>query len=160
MRDRVLRKKVAGYEHKDKNCHTVKRGWLDFTIATIFGKVTFQRQRIWCKTCNKWVTPLNKALGLHEEEKETLALQQLSSLCAVNQPYCQAENMVKEITQDSEVISHQQVKLIVDQEGNQLRQCEEQDRKHISMDVIREILDRKPHSSTRIGQLYIWYICS
>jgi len=151
------KKLLSGYEHKDKNCHTVKRGWLDFTLATVFGKVTFQRQRIWCKKCGKWVTPLNDALGLHEEEKErtTLALQQLASLCAINQPYRQAEKMVREITQDSEVISHQQVKLIVDQEGNQRRQSEEQDRNHVSMNVIRGILNRQPLSPTRIGQLYI-----
>jgi hypothetical protein len=63
--------------------------------------------------------------------------------------------MVKEITQDHEVISHQQIKLIVDQKGSQLRQYEEQDRKHISMNVIRGILDRQSRSPTLIGQLYI-----
>jgi len=151
------KKLLSEYNHKGKNCRTVKRGWLDFTLATMFGKVTFQRQRIWCKTCGKWVTPLNEALGLHEEEKEksTIALQQLASLCAVNQPYRLAEKMVEEITQDHEVISHQQVKLIVDQKGNQLRQYEEQDRKHISMNAIREILPRQSRSPTRTGQLYI-----
>lgn len=151
------KKLLSEYKHKDKKCHIVKRGWLDFTLATMFGKVTFQRQRIWCKRCSKWVTPLNEALGLHEEEKErsTLALQQLSSLCAVNQPYRQAQNMIREITQDHEIISHQQVKLIVDQEGNLLRQYEEQDRKHISTNAIREIFPRQSRSPTRTGQLYI-----
>jgi len=159
------KKLLSEYVHKDGECCTVKRGKVDFTLATAFGKVTFPRQRVLCKTCGKWVTPLNEALGLHEEEKErtTLALQQLSSLCAVSQPYRLAEKMVKEITQDPEVISHQQIKLIVDQEGDRLRQYEEQERKYISYGVIREIVDevrtgqpRSPtRSATRSGRFYI-----
>lgn len=151
------KKLLSEYVHKDKECHTVRRGKLDFTLASAVGKVTFPRQRLRCDTCGKWVTPLNEALGLHEGEKErtTLALQQLSSLCAVNQPYRLAEKMVKEITQDSSVISHQQVKLTVDTEGNRLRHYEEQERKRISLDVIREILDRRQRSPTLSGQFYI-----
>jgi len=152
---------LSEYAHKGKQCHTVKRGKLDFTLATVFGKVTFRRQRVFCKTCREWVTPINDALGLHDEEKErtSLALQQLSSLYAVNQPYRQAEKAMKEITQDTEVISHQQIKLIVDQEGNQLRQYEEQNRKDISYGVIREIVDEmrtgQPRSPTRSECFYI-----
>lgn len=91
---------LSEYTHKGKQCQTVKRGKLDFTLATVFGKVTFQRQRVFCKTCREWVTPINDSLGLHAEEKErtSLALQQLSSLYAVNQPYRQAEKAVKDIT--------------------------------------------------------------
>ncbi|MFC1715040.1 ISKra4 family transposase [Candidatus Poribacteria bacterium] len=160
---------LSEYTHRGKECHTVKRGKLNFTLATVFGKVTFQRQRVFCKTCRKWVTPLNEALGFHEEDKErtTLALQQLSSLYAVNQPYRQAEKAVADITQDTEAISHQQIKLIVDQEGDRLRQYEEQKRKDISYDVIREIVDelrtpqsRSPTCSARFppkhpGRFYI-----
>ena len=91
---------LSEYIHKDKECQTVKRGKLDFTLATAIGKVTFPRQRIFCKTCKKWVTPLNEALGLHTEEQErtSLAFQQLSSLYAVNQPYRLAEETVCTIT--------------------------------------------------------------
>ena len=156
------KKLLSEYVHKDEGCHTVRRGKLDFTLASAVGKVTFPRQRLRCDTCGKWVTPLNEALGLHEGEKErtTLALQQLSSLCAVNQTYPRvrgdlAEKMVKEITQDSSAISHQQIKLTVDTEGNRLRQYEEQERKCVSLDVIREIVDRQPRSPTLSGQFYI-----
>lgn len=150
-------KLLSEYVHKDEECHTVRRGKLDFTLASAVGKVTFPRQRLRCDTCGKWITPLNEALGLHEGEKErtTLALQQLSSLCAVNQPYRLAEKMVREITQDSIAISHQQIKLTVDTEGNRLRHYEEQERKRISLDVIREIVDRQPPSPTLSGQFYI-----
>ena len=51
---------LSEYTHKDKECQTVKRGKLDFTLATAIGKVTFPRQRIFCKTCGKWITPLKK----------------------------------------------------------------------------------------------------
>ncbi len=64
-----------------------------------------------------------------------------------------------DITQDPKAISHQQIKLIVDQEGDRLRQYEEQKRKDISYGVIREIVDevpmRQPRSPTRSGQFYI-----
>jgi hypothetical protein len=158
---------LSEYTHKDKQCQTVKRGKLDFTLATAIGKVTFPRQRIFCKTCRKWVTPLNEALGLHEEdetlERTSLALQQLSSLYAVNQPYRLAEKTVKDITQDPEVISHQQIKLIVDHQGDGLRQYEEQKRKHTSYAVIREIVDEvragqpslPARSATYPGQFYV-----
>jgi hypothetical protein len=66
---------------------------------------------------------------------------------------------VADITQDPKAISHQQIKLVVDQEGNQLRQYEEQKRKDISYGVIGEIVDvvpmRQPRSPTRSGQFYI-----
>jgi hypothetical protein len=135
---------LSQYTHKDKQCQTVKRGKLDFTLATAIGKVTFPRQRIFCKTCRQWVTPLNEALGLHAEEQErsSLALQQLSSLYAINQPYRLAEKTVKDITQDPEAISHQQIKLIVDHQGDELRQHEEQKRKSVSYGVIRGIVDK------------------
>ena len=155
------KKLLSEYVHKAKECHTVRRGKLDFTLATAVGKVTFPRQRLFCETCREWVTPLNEALGLHDEEKErtSIGLQQLSSLCAVNQPYRLAEKMVKKITQDPGVISHQQIKLVVDQEGSQVRQREEQERKRVSFDVVREIVDGQPGSPTRparrSGQFYI-----
>lgn len=53
------KKLLSEYTHRGKQCQTVKRGKLDFTLATVFGKVKFQRQRVFCKTCRKWVTPLN-----------------------------------------------------------------------------------------------------
>ena len=159
------KKLLSEYTHRGKECRTQKRGKRGFTLATIFGKVTFPRQRVHCKTCRQWVIPLNEALGLHDEEKErtTLALQQLASLYAVNQPYRLAEKAVKDITQDPEVISHHQIKLIVTQEGHRLRQYEEQKRKDISYGVIREIVDelrtpqsRSPtRSAKHQGQFYI-----
>ena len=155
------RELLSEYTHKGKQCQTQNRGKRGLTLATVFGKVKFPRQRVYCKTCKQWVIPLNEALGLHEEDKErtSMALQQLSSLYAANQPYRQAESAVKDITQDTEAISHQQIKLVVDQEGNELRQYEEQKRKDISYDVIREIVDEvrmgQPRSPTRSGQFYI-----
>ena len=155
------RKLLSEYTHKGKQCQTQNRGKRSLTLATIFGKVKFPRQRVYCKTCKQWVIPLNEALGLHEEDKErtSMALQQLSSLYAANQPYRQAEAAVKDITQDTEAISHQQIKLVVDQEGDGLRQYEEQKRKDISYDVIREIVDEvrmgQPRSPTRSGQFYM-----
>ncbi len=161
------KKLLSEYTHKGKECQTQNRGKRGFTLATVFGKVPFPRQRVYCKTCRQWVIPLNEALGLHDGEKErtTMALQQLSSLYAVNQPYRLAEKAVKDITQDPEVISHQQIKLMVDQEGSGLRQYEEQKRKDISYSVIREIVDelRTPQSRSpthsvgckRPGQFYI-----
>jgi hypothetical protein len=156
---------LSEYTHKNKQCQIVKRGKLDFTLATAIGKVTFPRQRIFCKTCRQWVTPLNEALELHAEEQEraSLAFQQLCSLYAINQPYRLAEKAVKEITQDPEVISHQQIKLIVDHQGDGLRQYEEQKRKSVSYGVIRGIVDKvragQPDSpalsATRPGQFYV-----
>lgn len=152
---------LSEYTHRGKQCQTVKRGKLDFTLATAIGKVTFPRQRLFCKTCREWVTPLNEALGLHDEEKErtSVALQQLSSLYAIKQPYRQAMETVRDITQDPEVISHQQIKLIVDQEGNRLRQYEERKRKDISYGVIRKIVDEmrteQTRSPTRSGKFYV-----
>ncbi len=152
---------LSEYTHRNEQCQTVKRGKLDFTLATAIGKVTFPRQRVFCKTCKKWITPLNEALGLHDEEKErtSVALQQLSSLYALSQPYRQATQTVGDITQDPEVISHQQIKLIVDQEGNRLRQSEERKRKDISYGVMREIVDEmrtgQSRSPTDLGQFYV-----
>jgi hypothetical protein len=94
-------------------------------------------------------------------------MQQLCSLYAVKQPYRLAAETVRDITQDPEVISHQQIKLIVDHQGDGLRQYEEQKRKRISHGIVREIVDRvrtqrsrsptRPAtcSAIRPGQFYV-----
>ena len=84
------KKLLSEYTHKGKECQMQNRGKRDFTLATAIGKVTFPRQRVFCKACRKGVIPLNEALGLHQEEHErtSLALQQLSSLYAINKLNC------------------------------------------------------------------------
>ena len=61
---------LSEYTHQDGNCQTERRGFREFALRAVFGKVTFPRQRIYCKTCGEWVIPLNEALGLHDDEQE------------------------------------------------------------------------------------------
>ena len=63
-------KVLSEYIHKNKRCDTGRRGFREFTMKTVFGKVQFSRQRMLCNTCGKWVIPVNAALGLHDDEQE------------------------------------------------------------------------------------------
>ncbi|MFC1713805.1 UPF0236 family transposase-like protein [Candidatus Poribacteria bacterium] len=148
---------LSGYEHKDKHCHVIRKGKLDFTLTTAMGKVRFSRKRMLCKTCGEWVTPINEALGLHDDEKEraTLGFKELSSLCATNQPYRKAMEMMMRITQDPEIVSHEQIRLMVKREGRRLRQQEEKDRKWSVFYLVRDLLDRPYHVPTGDGKLYV-----
>jgi hypothetical protein len=133
------------------------KGKLDFTLATAIGKITFPRKRMLCKTCQEWVTPINEALGLHGDEKErvTAGFRELSSLFAINQPYRKAVEMMRQITQDTDIVSHEQMRLMVKREGRKIRQHEEKDRKWSVFYFIRDLLDRPHHVPTGDGRLYV-----
>ena len=51
---------LSEYTHKSKHCHLVKRGTRAFTLKTVVGGVRYPRQRMYCRTCNQWVIPLNE----------------------------------------------------------------------------------------------------
>jgi hypothetical protein len=85
-------KVVSEYAHKSSRrgqCHVVRRGFRDFTIRTVFGKVAFPKHRMLCETCNEWVIPLNEALGLHDDEQERaiIGFKELCCLYAVHHPF-------------------------------------------------------------------------
>ena len=151
--DRIL----FGYRHKDKRCKLIRKGKLDFSIATLFGRIIFKRQRILCKRCNKWLTPLNDALGIHDDEHErsTLGFRELSCLCAAHQPYRQATQMIKQITHDMDVVCHEQVRQIAQTEGKLVRQREEEDRSDAVFCFVRAIQNKPHRPPPASGRLYI-----
>ncbi len=148
---------LSGYEHKDEHCHVIRKGKLDFTLTTAMGKVSFARKRMLCKTCGEWVTPLNEALGLHDDEqgRATTGFKELSSFCAMNQPYRKAVEMMMRITQDTETVSHEQMRMMVKGEGRRVRQQEENDRKWSVFHFVRDLLDRPYHVPAGDGKLYV-----
>jgi hypothetical protein len=150
---------LCSYRHKDKRCKLIRKGKQEFSIATLFGKVKFSRQRVLCKRCKKWLLPINEALGLHDDDKEraTIGFKELSSLCSANQPYRQATQMVKQITYDQKVVSHEQVRQIVQTEGEKVRQVEEEDRKDAVFCFIKS-LQNNPYSR-RKGYRGRFYVC-
>lgn len=154
LRERQL---LAEYQHVDATCQVVKRGMLAVTLGTAFGKVTFHRQRVFCKTCRQWVTPLNPVLG-HTRKgngRSTQGLKALASLCAVTQPYRLAQKMVCQITQDDHVISPRHIEAIVDQEGRTLRQRDEHDQQQLACEVLSTIQEDQAPVVTREGPLYL-----
>lgn len=154
----LLEQKVLSrYVHKGKGCKVVKRGKLGFTLRTVFGKIHFRRHRVYCKTCGQWVTPLNGALGLHDQElgRATLGFRSLVSRCGVDPSYRLAQELIGEVTQDKDVVSVRQVESIVDAEGGRLRRQEEEERRRVSFDVIREIQDHRECGPRVEGKLYV-----
>jgi len=159
---------LSEYIHKDSDCHTVKRGLWEFTLKTALGKVRFLRRRVFCNTCNQWITPIDKALGLHddEHEKATAGFKELSCLCSVNQPYRQAADTIRHVTQDPEIVSHEEVRQIVQEEGKQVRKREEDDREDAVFCFVRAIQNRPDRAPPSSGSLFFrWsaerqlYIC-
>lgn len=155
--EKVLSEYTHKQKHKGKGCHVVRCGRRDFTLKTVFGEVRFPRQRIFCKTCGKWLIPINEALGLHDDEQEraTTGFKELSSLCALHQPYRLATEMIRNITQDSGAASHEQIRLIVQEEGKRVRQREEEERKDAVFCFIKALQNNQYHKPTYNGRLYI-----
>jgi hypothetical protein len=134
---------TSRYTHKSNDCHTVKRGLREFTYKTAIGEVTFPRRRMYCQTCREWVIPINQALGLHDEQHEraTTGFKELSCLCSVRQPYRQAAEMVGHITQDVAIVSHEQVRQIVQEEGKRVRAMEEEERRDTVFYFVKGLQD-------------------
>lgn len=124
-------KVLSGYIHKNRHCQLKRRGFRGFALRTVFGKVKFSRQRMLCDTCNEWVIPINEALGLHDDEQEraTIGFKELSCLHAVRVPYRLAVENVQHSTHDSEIVSHEQIRQIVQEEGGRVREREEEERR-------------------------------
>jgi len=151
---------LSGYVHMSEKCQLVRKGKLDYTLATAIGKLTFPRQRMLCKTCGKWVIPINDALGLHDEkERATIGFKELCCLYAVHKPYRLAEANVRHSTQDQQIVSHEQVRLIVKREGKRVRQREEQERKDAVfcfVKALQEIQHGRPyHRPAYNGRFYV-----
>ena len=93
---------LSEYTHKGEHCHLERRGFRDFAVRAVFGRVSFPRQRMFCKTCGQWVIPINEALGLHDEEQEraTIGFKELSCLYAIHHPYRSAVEKMEQVTQD------------------------------------------------------------
>jgi len=141
----------------DKSCHMVRCGQREFTLKTAFGEVRFPRQRMFCKTCGKWLIPLNDALGLHddENEKSTIGFKELSGLCSVNQPYRLAADMIRQVTQDPDIVSHEHVRQLVQEEGRLVRQMEEENRKDAVFCFIKSLQNNPSGYHPYSGRMYI-----
>ena len=155
------REVLSGYTHRDEHCQTSKRGYRDFTVRTVFGRVRFPRQRLLCQTCGEWVIPLNDALRLHEDEQEraTIGFKELACLYAVHHPYRQAVERVEQVSQDPQIVSHEHIRQIVQTEGERVRARDEEERRDAVFCFVKSIqgdLYSKPRR--RIGYSGRFYV--
>ncbi len=150
-------KVLPEYIHKNKDCQTGRRGLRELTLKTVFGKVRFPRQRILCNTCGEWVIPINEALGLHDggQERSTTGFKELSCLHAVHAPYRLAAENVQQSTQDSQIVSHEQVRQIVLEEGKGVRKREEEERKDAVFCFIKGLQNGEYPRDACSGRFYI-----
>ena len=145
------------WTHLDDDCHLVRRGRTPVTLTSTVGKVRIDRQRLFCKRCKEWVTPLNEELGLHQtgNGRATRGFRELSCLCGSKQPYRQAQHMIGMITQDAKVTSTKQVHLVVGREGSRLRAAEDESYASVSSQIVSDVQDRNPLPKPLEGVLYI-----
>lgn len=157
-------KVLSEYMHKNEHCHLVKRGFREFTLKTVVGSVRYPRRRMYCKTCGEWVIPLNDAFaGLHDDEQEraTIGFKELCCLYAIHHPYRQAAEKVQQITQDPQIVSHEQIRLIVQEEGKRVREREEEERKDAVFCFVKSIqkdLYSAEEMATLAGSMYSWMV--
>jgi len=150
-------KVLSGYIHKNKHCQLGRRGFREFTLKTVFGMVRFSRQRMLCDTCNEWVIPINEALGLHdgEQERATIGFKELSCLHAVRVPYRLAAENVQKSTQYPQIVSHEQIRQIVQEEGSKVREREEEERKDAVFCFIKSLQNGVYRRYVTSGRFYI-----
>jgi len=165
----VMRKMLAGgfqlrehallqtWTHVDDDCHLIRRGRIPVTLTSTVGKVRIDRQRLFCKRCKEWITPLNEELHLHQtgNGRATRGFRELSCLCGSKQPYRQAQHMIGMITQDPKVTSVKQVHLVVGREGSRLRAAEDASYASVSSQIVRDVQDRNPLPEALEGVLYV-----
>lgn len=165
----AMRKMVAGglllreqtllrtWTHLDDDCHPVRRGRIPVTLTSTVGKVRVDRQRLFCKRCREWITPLNEELGLHEHGNGRLThgFREMACECGSSQPYRQAQRMLGRITQDASVTSMKQVQRVVGREGSRLRTAEDEQYATASSQIVRDVQDRNPLPAPLEGVLYI-----
>jgi hypothetical protein len=150
-------KVLSEYRHKSKHCQVGKRGFRGFTVKTVFGKVRFPRQRMLCSTCGEWVIPINAVLGLHDDDQEraTIGFKELSCIHAVHGPYRLAVEKVQQSTQDPQIVSHEQIRQIVQEEGMRVRGKEEEERKDAVFCFIKALQNGAYPRCAHSGRFYI-----
>lgn len=151
---------LSEYTHKGESCQTERRGFREFTLRTVFGKVTFPRQRMHCNLCGEWVIPINDALGLHDDEQEraTIGFKELSCLCAIYHPYRLAVEKMEQSTQNPRIVSHEQIRQVVQEEGRRVRQREEEakaGRKDAVFCLVKSIQENPYSKPSYNGRLYV-----
>lgn len=150
-------KVLSGYIHKNERCQMGRRGFRGFSLKTVLGEVRFLRQRMLCSTCGEWVIPINDALGLHDDEQEraTIGFKELSCLHAIRAPYRLAAENVQQSTQCPEIVSHEQIRQIVQEEGGRVREREEEERKDAVFCFIRALQNKAYRRYATSGRFYI-----
>lgn len=152
---------LSEYIHKNERCQMGRRGFRGYTLKTVFGEVRFSRQRMLCNTCGEWVIPINEALGLHDgehnagRERATIGFKELSCLYAVCGPYRLAMENVQKSTQDSEIVSHEQIRQIVQEEGSKVREREESERRDTVFCFVKALQNGASPRYATSGRFYI-----
>ena len=166
---RAMRKMVAGglrlrehtllrrWTHLDSDCHLVRRGRIPVELTSTVGKVRVHRQRLFCKRCREWITPLNEELDLHGHGngRLTRSFREMACDCGSSQPYRQAQRMLGRITHDPSVTSMKQVQRVVGREGRRLRAAEDEKYHAVSSQIVTDVQDRNPLPEPIEGVLYV-----
>ena len=110
-----------------------------------------------CSTCGEWVIPINAALGLHDDEQKraTIGFKELSCLHAVHGPYRLAVEKVQQSTQEPQIVSHEQIRQIVQEEGMRVRGREEEERKDAVFCFIKALQNGAYPRYAHSGRFYI-----
>ena len=115
------------------------------------------RQRLFCKRCREWITPLNEELDLHGHGngRLTRSFREMACDCGSSQPYRQAQRMLGRITHDPSVTSMKQVQRVVGREGRRLRAAEDEKYHAVSSQIVTDVQDRNPLPEPIEGVLYV-----
>ena len=135
----------------------VRRGRIPVELTSTVGKVRVHRQRLFCKRCREWITPLNEELDLHGHGngRLTRSFREMACDCGSSQPYRQAQRMLGRITHDPSVTSMKQVQRVVGREGSRLRAAEDEKYHEVSSQIVTDVQDRNPLPEPIEGVLYV-----
>ena len=135
----------------------VRRGRIPVELTSTVGKVRVNRQRLFCKRCREWITPLNEELDLHGHGngRLTRSFREMACDCGSSQPYRQAQRMLGRITHDPSVTSMKQVQRVVGREGRRLRAAEDEKYHAVSSQIVTDVQDRNPLPEPIEGVLYV-----
>jgi hypothetical protein len=119
--DRVL---ASSHQHINQDCQVVFDGKTDLKIASRLGILHLGQQVCYCKSCQAHFLPLTPVLPEHQGMIITRGLQEWACLLPQGLPFASAARLLGWQTQEEQVISDTEVRSLVQEHGQVIRQAE------------------------------------
>jgi hypothetical protein len=130
-------------QHSDDDCIVELDGNDPLKIASRLGILHLPRQVCYCETCDQHFIPLNDWLPEHEGMITTRGLKEWACLLPQELPFSTAQRLLGWVAKEPAVLSETQLRTLVREHGDQIRQAEAQEVAELSGS--KDLSDKTPN---------------